>query len=302
MLRLRLRCFSTTAAAALEKPLAFPPAGNAGSSETLADLSPAHTTLGTTMYPWKLSGEKRKEPGYGFFQLMKRKHLLNIGTSRMKGLLKGDDGPYAWPWQFQVDTNKVLLEAFATLSHPEQSLQLDRLRPLLIDGLAQTFVSSNARLRDQDVTATWSWTQAPKISVEGFYFTYGPFPPPPDYVGQDWIDQLTYVIPKEDAEFTSHPRQKEIIAQAAKAGCFVRVDTKVDWDVTFCLKTRSSNLPLLKDSRSSFSVSFMSPHFDPWDEIFVLQPDESWKLAWTWKLCDIDGVAFQLYDLAAEQS
>ena len=178
-----------------------------------------------------------------------------------------------------------MVEAFGALSDSKRELD-----DYMISSLADNFVSGTESLKENDMRVEFVWHQQPTITVDGFYFTYGPFPPPKDYVNQDWLDFITYVVPKEDADFHSQPRQQEIAKAAAKEGCYIRIDTIVDCDLEFVVKSYLSDIPLLRDRRIRMGVSFMSPHFDPWDEIFTLQEDQSWKLRWNWKISDIDGV------------
>ncbi len=233
---------------------------------------------------------------------MKKIHLKNIGATRLKGrfssckslifsigLLK--DEAYNFPYQFYTDATETLINSFGILSDPNQmksgGCDLDQ---VMIASLADTFKSGFESLHSNDLQVEFIWHEKPKISLDGFYFTYGPFPVPDGYLNQDWLDFITYVVPKEDAEFQSQPRQQEVAKNAEKAGCYIRIDTVVDCDLEFVVKNLSGNIPLLREHRKRLEVSFMSPHFDPWDEIFDIQNDESWKLRWSWKICDIDHV------------
>ena len=259
-----------------------------------------HFTTSTTTYPWKLRAEKEREKGNNLWAVIKKKHLLNIGTSRIKDLLRSEDAPYSWPYQFELDTQELLTHAFKAMSDRKRNSVTTALSNYMIEGLANSFASSNRMLiKDQDLLVSWRWTAPPKIYVNGFYFTYGPFPVPQDYIAQDWIDQITYMIPQEDAAFDSYPRQKELTTACEREGCIIRVDTIVEWPMDFYVTLASTGVPILKDTRNNFHMSFMSPHFTKWDEIFQYQPDGTWRLAWHWKLSDIDGVARKKYDLAA---
>jgi hypothetical protein len=116
---------------------------------------------------------------------------------------------------------------------------------------------------------------------------------PPKYLCKDSILIMApFLYRKEDAEFQSHPKQKAIVNTAERAGCCVRIDTLVTCDLEMVMKTLSSDIPLLRDRRKRLDVSFMSPHFTPWDDLYELD-GEDWKLRWKWKISDIDSVQGQ---------
>ena len=198
-----------------------------------------------------------------------------------------------FPDQFCRDAQVVLLDAFDCLSNEKLHL----LEKYMIHELAQNFRVGHDSLADNDASVQFILHEIPLVSVEGFHFTYGPFPPPEGYVSQDWLDLTTYIIPQEDSEFSDFNRQKEITEKAAKQGCFIRLDTKVECDIEFILRKKSSDLILMRDRKRSLNVSFLSPHFSPRDDIFDLQDDGSWKLLWDWKILDIDNVGGNQYNL-----
>ncbi|KAJ3036362.1 hypothetical protein HDV00_002778 [Rhizophlyctis rosea] len=51
-----------------------------------------------------------------------------------------------------------------------------------------------------------------------------------------------------------------------------------------------SFIPLLRDRRRSFTLQLVSPHFTPWDELFVLDENNEWQVAWRWRISDVDGL------------
>lgn len=238
-------------------------------------------------YPYKLKAVKDLEPTRGIWGIIKQRHLRNIGTSRARGLLKED--VYHVPLQLQEDAARVIETAFETLNS-DKVTELEGLNGLMLQSLAEEFIAGNKRMVDDGIKVNFISHTKPKVTIEGYYFTYGPFPIPDNYVPQSWLDFITFVIPIEDADFESHPKQNEITAKAANEGCYFRIDTRVDWDLEFVLTCTTTDVVLVRDRRKILNVSFLSPHFTPWDEIFHLQKDGRWKLAWDWKISDIDSL------------
>lgn len=103
-----------------------------------------------------------------------------------------------------------------------------------------------------------------------------------------YLGFLSVVTSRQNHDFVSHPDQKKVLKEATDAGCYIRVNAIVDANIEFTVS--KDGIPILKDSRKSIQLEFISPHFTPWDELFDLQPDGSWKLKWNWRVSDIDGI------------
>jgi hypothetical protein len=215
---------------------------------------------------------------------MKSKHFINSGTERARKLFKND--AYAFPHQFQTDASNLVKESFRLLSSSD-SKSKEMLEKYMVQGLASKFQIGNDNLSKQNQSASFSITSDPIIVINSFHFTYGPFPIPPDYVAQDWFEFITIMLPKEDSVFESHPRQNELLSKAEDQGCHFRVNTTVEMEIEFTINNAQS-LPLIRDKRQFIDISFTTPHFSPWDQIFDLQSDGTWKLNWDWKIFDID--------------
>ena len=98
------------------------------------------------------------------------------------------------------------------------------------------------------------------------------------------------MLPKSDINFESYQHQKQLLENATKEGVYIRIQTLVDIDVDFTLFDRNGDIPLIKDKRKQMEIEFISPHFNPWDELFIPQEDGNWKLNWQWRISDIDGL------------
>lgn len=46
--------------------------------------------------------------------------------------------------------------------------------------------------------------------------------------------------------------------------------------------------PVARFTREKIRISFISPHFTPWDELFELDETGNWNLAWGWRIADVD--------------
>ncbi|KAI8799280.1 hypothetical protein BJ742DRAFT_846853 [Cladochytrium replicatum] len=131
----------------------------------------------------------------------------------------------------------------------------------------------------------------PKVRVTGVHFTYGPFPPPAEYVTQHWWNLLTLHVPPSDGKFVSHPRQMEVLQAAMDAGCYMRIETKVDFTPCGgieCVLWNKTGIPIVRDKRDAVDMQFMSPHFTPWDEVFEMDEMGEWVLKWRWRISDVD--------------
>ncbi|KAJ3112776.1 hypothetical protein HDU96_004191 [Phlyctochytrium bullatum] len=260
-------------------------------------------------YPWLLSSvparpQHLNEPipvpntVPGFWDTMKQNHLLQLGINRAKVVLH--DPAYEFPHDFQRDAAKVFKRFLGALSDPSSAASEDQLSELMLKRLAREFVAGWADLQSKGRRAELSLkdfdapasapTPTPTVHVKSLYFTYGPYPVPPGYISQAWLGLFTIVIPEEDAHFVSHPRQKRVLRAAEDDGCYFTVRCRIPQTVYFRIVDEETGAVVLRDRREGVEVEFISPHFTPWDEIFELQPDGTWKLRWMWRLSDVDSL------------
>lgn len=132
---------------------------------------------------------------------------------------------------------------------------------------------------------------APVPSITSVSITYGPNPIPPEYTTQKWFF-YNLIIPESQSQFTSYPDQKALLKQAQDQGVVIEVNVKchVKSGIKVEIWDKVKNVPVVVDTRHVFDVVFTSPHFNPWDEIFLLDSDGTWKLAWDWRIVDLDGL------------
>jgi hypothetical protein len=208
---------------------------------------------------------------------------MNMGLVRARKLFK--DEAYPFPFQFEKDAVRIVKECFLQLSADKADNE-EFLKSIMVEGLAKKYVEGFKSLRQDSKVPSYLLHSVSGMKINGMHFTYGPFPPPEGYIGQEWFDLITIMLPKEDAVFESHPRQKQLMERAEGEGCHIRIDTTVELDLEFVLSNAQS-LPLLRDRREFVDISFTSPHFTPWDTIFDLDADGNWKLNWNWKIANI---------------
>lgn len=152
--------------------------------------------------------------------------------------------------------------------------------------LADAFSKGNKELRDRDQIPTWIIHGKPRLSLRGVHLTFGPYPPPDGYVMQHWWSIMSLVVPKHDSEFISHSHQKQVLKEAQEQGIYMRINVRMMNDVEF--RVLSKDTVVLKDTRNFVDLEFMSPHFNPWDELHYLDSEGEWNLKWKWRLSDID--------------
>jgi hypothetical protein len=208
---------------------------------------------------------------------------MNMGLVRARKLFK--DEAYLFPFQFESDATQIVKNCFDQLSTNDAGKE-EILEQFMVDGLVKKYALGYQSLSRESKVPSYLLHSLSGIKLTGMHFTYGPFPPPDSYVGQQWFDLITIMLPKQYAEFESHPRQKQLMEQAEAEGCHVRIDTTVELDLEFVL-SNAQGLPLLRDRRSFIDISFTSPHFTPWDQIFDLDLEGNWKLNWSWKIANI---------------
>ncbi|KAJ3256390.1 hypothetical protein HK103_005519 [Boothiomyces macroporosus] len=228
------------------------------------------------------------EPIPTFWESVKARQNLKLASERISKHLKDD--AYEFPFKFQEDVAKTVKEAFSALSNPETASDENTLGQHMTRGIASQFVTGYHNFKQKNQSVEFKISKPINVVVTGAHLYYGPFPAPEGYVAQNWLGFLTLIIPGEHSNFENHTRQKELLKSASDEGVYFRIDTIVETDIEIIVTDDSTGLPVLRDRRTRFGVTFTSPHFTPWDEIFDLQPDYSWKLKWDWKMSDVDGV------------
>jgi hypothetical protein len=237
------------------------------------------STKPTTLknYPWKISLSQEIPSIWASFKM---KHLEKAGEKLANSLLKE---AYHFPMNFTKDSLKVVSKTLEVLS--EDGANKSKLLETMADGIAQLYVDGFKKLEKEEKSVEFLF-QPKDVKITGFHFTFGPLEIPNGYVQQEWFEFVTIILPEADSTFVSHPRQNELLEMAKLQGCHFRVDCLVRGDLEFVLYRK--DLPLLRDKRDSFKVSFTSPHFTPHQEIFKLKNDGTWELLWNWKIIDID--------------
>ncbi|KAJ3210964.1 hypothetical protein HDU67_004862, partial [Dinochytrium kinnereticum] len=190
-------------------------------------------------YPWLLStlpprphhlNEPPPSPSTipTFWSTLKHRHLLHLGTARAKQALH--DPAYEFPHDFQKDAGKVVRRLLAVLSDPEKGGDVDALKEVMMGRLAQRFADGFQELngRGRRVVFEIEERETVGVKVSSLYFTYGPYPVPEGYVAQSWLGLFTIMIPREDAQFISHPHQKRVLRAAEEDGVYFKVRCHVD--------------------------------------------------------------------------
>ena len=230
-------------------------------------------------FPWQLSTvENQKIPTV--LESIKLSHRRQLGILRARKLLKDD--AYDFPGQFNKDASKVFIEAIRAI--PSDGLAL---KESVLPELHELYQRGLDDLKAKKESIEFEFHSEPVVRVNKLQFFYGPCPIPEDYVVQTWFELISIALPAEEAIFESHGRQTALLKRAEEQGCYFRIHTTIDVDLEFSL-FNENGLPLLRDRRSFVDVVFTSPYFNPYDEIFELNEDGTWKLGFKWRIVDID--------------
>ncbi|KAI8892810.1 hypothetical protein BC833DRAFT_610595 [Globomyces pollinis-pini] len=236
-------------------------------------------------FPWYLSTSKNVNHSLSFWQSIKQKHLVNCGIERAaKNHL--NDEYYDFPFRFYDDVVIILHNFFETLSNPNK-YDHDHLSTLMTKGLANQFIDGLQLSKSMGQFPKFVLHSQPKVRLRGVHFTYGPYPVPSNYCPQEW-DYITIMVPEEDAQFTSYKKNHQLLKEAMDQGCYFRIKATIDCDLEFAIIDSKSDIPLMRDRRKSFDMTFTSPHFTPWDTIFELDEGGKYRLAWDWRISDVD--------------
>ncbi|KAJ3022738.1 hypothetical protein HKX48_005365 [Thoreauomyces humboldtii] len=240
----------------------------------------------SSSYPWLLSTSPARRPSPTFWTALRDKHFLAVGTARARKHL--NHPTYDFPTQFNDDAAQVTKRMIGALSDPTRAGDPQVLKEFMVGAVAERFAAGHRSMTENGARIGYVLKGEPKIAVTGTHFTYGPYPVPAGYVGQQWWSLIELVIPREDEVFTSHPRQQQIMRRAMDDGVYFKVDVRCDLDVEFVVTDERTGMPLLRDTRRRVELQFVSPHFTPWDEVFELDGDGEWMLRWNWRVSDID--------------
>lgn len=236
----------------------------------------------TLNHPWLLSTSPPRRMQNSALGMLKEKFFKAVGVDKAQKLIPG----YDFPRQFLDEAAVVADEIFHILSDKEKQTSKQELSQVMTALLADAFAKGNQELRASDQIPQWKIDGKPKLSLRGVHLTFGPYPPPQGYVFQHWWSIMSLIVPKEDAEFISHQQQKRILKEAQEQGIFMRINVRLMNHIEFvCLKQGQE---VFKDRRHYVDLEFMSPHFNPWDELHYLDSDGEWNLNWKWRLSDVD--------------
>jgi hypothetical protein len=271
-------------------------------------------TKHTIAYPWLLSSQPQRKQPPSFFGSIKNRHLLTAGIARIQTHLQ--EPAYLFPEDFYSDAAFTLNGLFKTLNSLSDNTRVDSLQPYMLRGLLDYIIPANQDIQQRggsiqymfpklnDVDQYYDINDAPfhkYIQLQNINFTYGPYPAPQGYIAQAWYSIVTLVIPQEQAAFKSYNAQKDILKIAMDQGVYIRIDCTVNLPIEFKI-TNQNGATILKDRRQKFDIQFISPHFGPYDEIFIpvnttehtttpttpTRKDAAWKLAWKWRVSDMD--------------
>jgi hypothetical protein len=281
-------------------------------------------------YPWILSAEADQAPIPTIWESFKRKHNIQIGTQMASKLLKEDAYAFPSQFNkdvtktldktFKLLSNEptkkqleaVMTDALASLyaSKTQTLIKFEKypkfeFNPLKIKinsfhftfgPLHPDFAQSNSNPDHQTSNSNTDIQTDQTVLAPNIQPNPNSTQPSsnlqnnPKYKSQQWFDFLTINLPEQHSIFHSHQRQNELLKIAKSQGVHFKINTTIQCDLQFAIFNKN-DLPLVRDQRDFINVDFTSPHFTPFDEIFVLQGDGSWRLCWDWKIVDIDGVA-----------
>lgn len=228
-------------------------------------------------HPWLLSTSPPRRLQNSVLGMLKEKFVKAAALSKAKGIIPG----YDFPRQFLQEAQHVSEHFFNILSDAEQQTNPKDLGKVMVKLLADAFASSNQKLRSEAQMPKWKIRGKPKLSLMGIHMTIGPNPKPQGYEFHHILPFMSLVVPKDDVEFYSYPWQVKVINDAKKDGMFMRINVRMMNSIDFYLGQDV-------DTRHYVDLEFMSPHFNPWDEIQYLDAAGEWNLNWEWKLSDVD--------------
>jgi hypothetical protein len=101
---------------------------------------------------------------------------------------------------------------------------------------------------------------------------------------------MTLIVPQSEDQFISYPHQTELLKRTSAEGAYIRISTEIKANLSFVITCTETGQVIMEDIRDVFKVEFVSPHFTQWDELYELQNDGTWKIKWSWRISDIDGL------------
>ena len=197
----------------------------------------------------------------------------------------------------------MIHELFRTMARADAPE--DTFRTIASPILASRLIAAAAEAEQLglDVQFDFPTTVPTKLEIQGYRFIYGPRSEsgeiPSTHVRTPWFDGLvTFIVPKEEAEFKHHNRQREVVLTAMKEGAAILVDVKAsDWKVGMEIleDEAGDQKTVVKDEKDGVVVTLESSRF------FAGAKGEKSRLVdeeggWTWKVGDLD------YMLAQEMS
>ncbi|RKO99892.1 hypothetical protein CXG81DRAFT_27370 [Caulochytrium protostelioides] len=312
---------ATRASVIASYPIAFVsdgllPRGSRASAATPAATTPASARFGglarllDTASSLAHPPPAARGPEQTFWTRVRDRHNVAAGIARARTHLLHP--AYAFPDDFLDDARAVVSRAFALLSDRHASCRADLLRQCMTGGLAAQFAAAHTSLAEQGLAVRFRVgssddgervdARVRRCTLTGLKFTYGPYPVPPGYIAQDWYTLITLVLPATEAAFGSYARQQALMQAAMEDGVYMRVDARCQLDLAVeVYEVATGRIVERGARRKTLDVQFTSPHYTPWDEIFALDDAGHWRLAWQWRLTDIDHTLFELRKARLEE-
>jgi hypothetical protein len=233
-------------------------------------------------HPWLMSTSPPRRMQNSLLGMLKERFLKTVAVERFQNIIPG----YDFPRQFLEEASVTTAQVFQILSDAEKQTHAEELSKVMAGLLANAFSKGNQELREKDQIPKWTIHGNPKLNLLGVHSTVGPYPPPEGYEIQHVLPFMSLIVPQQDLEFVSHQRQVEVIEEAKEHGMFMRINVRLMNNVDFvCLK---QDVEVFKDTRPYVDLEFMSPHFNPYNELHYLDSDGEWHLNWEWRLSDVD--------------
>lgn len=131
-------------------------------------------------YPWLLKNQAPHIPMPTFWQAIKDKHILRVGTKRCRDHLHYP--AYGFPEQFVSEGADIVQGLFAELNRNQHSIMTRK--------ISEMFIKANHDLEAEGKSVSFELHSIPIIRPNRIHITYGPYPPPEDFIIQDWLGSL----------------------------------------------------------------------------------------------------------------
>ncbi len=194
----------------------------------------------------------------------------------------------------------MIHELFRAMARPD--CPEDTFRTIASPVLASRLITAAAEAEQLglDVQFEFPTTVPTKLEIQGYRFIYGPRSStgeiPETHTRTPWFDGLvTFIVPKDEAEFKHHARQREVVLAAMKEGAVILVDVKASgWPVQMEIleDEAGDQKTVVKDRKKGVVVTLESSRF------FAGAKGEKSRLVdeeegWTWKVGDLDSMLAQ---------